>query len=87
MFALGYVFFGLGLIPVQAFNGAGDTFTPTVLNFLCQWVLGIPLSYYLAVHLGYAVRGVILATVVAEITLAILALILFRRGGWKTKQI
>ncbi|WP_420457751.1 MATE family efflux transporter [Neolewinella sp.] len=87
VFALGYVFFGLGLIPVQAFNGAGDTFTPTVLNFLCQWVLGIPLSYYLAVQLGYAVQGVISATVVAEITLAILALILFRRGAWKTKEI
>ena len=87
VFALGYVFFGLGLIPVQAFNGAGDTLTPTVLNFLSQWVLGIPLSYYLAIHLGYAVRGVILGTVVAEITLAILALILFRRGAWKTKEI
>ena len=87
VFALGYVFFGLGLIPVQAFNGAGDTLTPTILNFLSQWVLGIPLSYYLAVHLDYAVRGVILGTVAAEITLAILALILFRRGTWKTKEI
>ncbi|CAH0999244.1 putative FMN/FAD exporter YeeO [Neolewinella maritima] len=87
VFAIGYVFFGLGLIPVQAFNGAGDTLTPTVLNFICLWLLEIPLSYYFAVHLGYEVRGVIWAVVVAESVLAVLALVLFRRGRWKTKEI
>ena len=87
IFALGYVLFGVGLIPVQAFNGAGDTLTPTILNFVCLWLLEIPLSYYFAVHLGYEVQGVISAVVVAECTLAILAILLFRRGKWKLKQI
>ncbi|MBB4079364.1 putative MATE family efflux protein [Lewinella aquimaris] len=87
VFAIGYVFFGLGLIPVQAFNGAGDTLTPTLLNFVCFWLLEIPLSYYLAVNLGHEVEGVIWAVVVAELVLALIAIILFRRGHWKTKVI
>ena len=87
VFATGYIFFGLGLIPVQAFNGAGDTLTPTLLNFVCFWLLEIPLSYYLAVSLDYRVEGVIWAVVTAEVTLATIAIILFRRGKWKTKVI
>ncbi len=87
VFAIGYVFFGLGLIPVQAFNGAGDTLTPTLLNFVCFWLLEIPLSYYLAVSLGYEVKGVIWAVVAAEIVLAVIALFLFRQGRWKLKEI
>ena len=87
IFAIGYVFFGLGLIPVQAFNGAGDTATPTVLNFVCLWLLEIPLCYYLAVQLGYEVSGVIWGVVVAESVLAAAALTLFHRGSWKTKEV
>ena len=87
IFAIGYVVFGLGLIPVQAFNGAGDTATPTLLNFVCFWIIEIPLSYYLAVHLGYEVSGVIWAVVVAEVVLAVIAIVLFRRGSWKLKEI
>ncbi len=87
IFAIGYVMFGLGLIPVQAFNGAGDTATPTLLNFVCFWLIEIPLSYYLAVTMGYAVEGVIWAVVIAEVILAIVALWLFRRGKWKLKEI
>ncbi len=87
VFAIGYVFFGLGLIPIQAFNGAGDTLTPTLLNFVCFWLLEIPLSYYLAVNLGYAVAGVIWAVVLAELVLAVIALLLFRRGRWKLVEI
>ena len=87
IFAIGYVVFGLGLIPVQAFNGAGDTGTPTLLNFVCFWLIEIPLSYYLAVRLGYAVSGVIWAVVIAEVLLAVVAIFLFRRGRWKLKEI
>ncbi len=87
IFAIGYVVFGLGLIPVQAFNGAGDTATPTLLNFVCFWLVEIPLSYYLAVSLGYAVEGVIWAVVIAEVLLAAIAIWLFRRGKWKLKEI
>jgi putative MATE family efflux protein len=87
IFAIGYIFFGIGLIPVQAFNGAGDTLTPTLLNFVCFWLLEIPLSYYLAVNLGYEVAGVIWAVVAAEVVLSAIAIYLFRRGSWKTQEV
>lgn len=87
VFAVGYVFFGLGMIPVQAFNGAGDTRTPTLLNFVCFWLLEIPLGYYFGKHLGYAVEGVVWAVVAAEIILAVLALWVFKRGSWKTTEV
>ncbi|THH40083.1 MATE family efflux transporter [Neolewinella litorea] len=87
IFAIGYVIFGVGLIPIQAFNGAGDTATPSLLNFVCFWLLEIPLGYYLAVERGYEVGGVVWAVVLAECVLAAIAIILFRRGRWKTKVI
>ena len=87
VFAIGYVLFGLGLIPIQAFNGAGDTVTPSLLNFVCFWLLEIPLGYVLAVRMGYEVSGVVWAVVLSELVLAIVAIVLFRRGRWKLKQI
>ncbi|NJB86126.1 putative MATE family efflux protein [Lewinella marina] len=87
IFAIGYVVFGLGLIPIQAFNGAGDTATPSLLNFICFWLIEIPLGYYLAINLGYEVSGVVWAVVLAECVLAAIAITLFRRGRWKTKVI
>ncbi|MEO0732169.1 MAG: MATE family efflux transporter [Bacteroidota bacterium] len=87
LFAVGYVLFGLGMIPVQAFNGAGDTRTPTLINFICFWLIEIPLGYYLATTLGYDVQGVVGAVVIAEAVLAGLALWLFWRGGWKTTKV
>ncbi len=83
VFAIGYVFFGVGMIPIQAFNGAGDTRTPTLVNFICFWLLEIPLGYYFGVSLGYAVEGVVWAVVVAEVILGVLAIYLFWRGSWK----
>lgn len=83
VFAIGYVFFGLGMIPIQAFNGAGDTRTPTLVNFICFWLLEIPLGYYLGITLGYELAGVVWAVVIAEIILGILAIWLFSRGKWK----
>ncbi|MEL7161173.1 MAG: MATE family efflux transporter, partial [Bacteroidota bacterium] len=87
LFALGYVLFGVGMIPVQAFNGAGDTRTPTLINFICFWLIEIPLGYYLGRELGYAVDGVVGAVVIAEAILAALAVWLFWRGGWKTTEV
>ncbi|MBC6993061.1 MATE family efflux transporter [Neolewinella lacunae] len=84
LFAVGYVLFGLGMIPIQAFNGAGDTRTPTLINFICFWILEIPLGYFLALNLGLEVQGVVSAVVIAEGILAVLALWLFWRGSWKT---
>ncbi|MEM1360033.1 MAG: MATE family efflux transporter, partial [Bacteroidota bacterium] len=87
LFALGYVLFGVGMIPVQAFNGAGDTRTPTLINFICFWLIEIPLGYYLGKELGYAVEGVVGAVVIAEAVLAALAVWLFWRGKWKGTEV
>lgn len=87
VFAIGYVFFGVGMIPVQAFNGAGDTRTPTLVNFICFWLLEIPLGYYFGVSLGYAVEGIVWAVVTAECVLGLLAIYLFWRGSWKKAEV
>jgi putative MATE family efflux protein len=85
--AVGYVFFGIGMVIVQAINGAGDTLTPTLLNLLCFWAIEIPLAYWLAQRMGYREAGVFAAIVIAETIMAILAMVYFKRGRWKTKTV
>jgi Na+-driven multidrug efflux pump len=80
--SLGYPFYAWGMVMEQSFNGAGDTVTPTWINFICYWCTQIPLSWYLAQHLGP--RGVYLAICGAESLLAVVSVVLFRRGKWKT---
>ncbi len=87
VFAIGYVFFGVGMIPVQALNGAGDTRTPMLMNFVCFWLLEIPLGYWLGLEMGYAVEGVVWAVVSAEVVLSGLALWMFARGRWKEAEV
>ncbi len=84
---LGYVFFAYGMVVSQAFNGAGDTRTPTFINLFCFWLLEIPLGYLLAVHMGWGLAGVCWAIAGSETVLAVLAVLLFRRGKWKTVEI
>ena len=83
----GYVFFAFGMVITQAFNGAGDTRTPTVLNLICFWAIEIPLGYLLAVTLGMELAGVCWAIAGSETLLAIFSIILFRRGKWKSVRI
>lgn len=83
----GYFFYSWGMIMVQAFNGSGDTTTPTLLNFICFWMVEIPLAYYLAMTLGYEEFGVFLSIVVAESLLGVLGIIMFRRGTWKLRKV
>jgi putative MATE family efflux protein len=83
----GYIFFAWGLVMPQAFNGAGDTWTPTKINFVCFWLLEIPLAYALAMPLGLAQSGVYWSIVVAESMAGLIAIALFRRGQWKTIKI
>lgn len=83
----GYIFFGTGMILPQALNGAGDTLTPTILNFVCFWIIEIPQAYVLSITFGFAEKGVFLSIIIAESILTIFAIIIFRRGKWKLKQI
>jgi putative MATE family efflux protein len=80
---VGYIFFAYGMVISQAFNGAGDTRTPMFINLFCFWLLEIPLSYFLSVTLGMGLAGVCWAIAGSETVLAILAVIIFRRGKWK----
>ncbi len=85
--SLGYIFFSFGMVMSQAFNGAGDTNTPTVLNFICFWLIEIPLAWILSHTMGLNERGIFLAIVISESLLGVLGIILFRRGKWKLKEV
>lgn len=83
----GFLAYGFGMVMVQAFNGSGDTKTPTILNFICFWMLEIPLAYFLALNLELGQKGVYFSIVIAESILAILSFLVFRRGKWKSNQV
>lgn len=83
----GYIFYAWGMVMVQAFNGAGDTWTPTVINLACYWLLQIPLAWTLARPLGFGTGGVFWAMFTAESILAIAGMLVFRRGRWKSKRV
>lgn len=85
--ALGYVFYAYGMVVTQSFNGAGDTRTPTLLNFVAFWMFQIPLAYALAIVFELGPMGVYVAIVVAESLLAVAGILIFRRGKWKTVKI
>jgi len=71
----------------SAFNGAGDTRTPTLMNLFCFWIWEIPLAWALARPLGLGAHGVVVAVAVAFSTLAVVSVIAFRRGRWKSKRV
>ncbi|HTW82425.1 MAG TPA: MATE family efflux transporter [Terracidiphilus sp.] len=86
-FSYGNVGYAYGMVMLQAFNGAGDTFTPTIVNFFGFWVLELPLAWVLAVRLGIHAEGAFLAIVIAECSMAAAGIVLFRQGRWKKQQI
>lgn len=83
----GYAFYGLGMVMESSFNGAGDTWTPTYLNFFIFWLFEIPLAYALAYRFGLGPQGVFWAITLAFSMLAVAAAILFKRGKWKMKTL
>lgn len=83
----GYVFYGIGMVMTQALNGAGDTRTPTIINFICFWMIQIPVAYFLAKGLYFQSTGAFIAIPVAESFIAIIAWYYFKKGAWKTVKV
>jgi putative MATE family efflux protein len=81
--SLGYPFYAWGMCMEQAFNGAGDSATPTWINLFCYWMLQLPLAWWLAYSTPLGPRGVYLGICIAESVLAVVSVVLFRRGKWK----
>jgi len=85
--SLGFVFYAYGMVLSNAINGAGDTWTPMVLNAVCFWVWEVPLAWGLSRLSGLGPRGVFVAITVGFSTLALLSAWVFRRGRWKTRAV
>jgi putative MATE family efflux protein len=83
----GNIGYAYGMVMLQAFNGAGDTVTPTIVNFFGFWLLELPLAYALAVPLHFQANGAYFAIVIAEAAIAAAGVLLFRGGRWKRQQI
>jgi putative MATE family efflux protein len=83
----GYVSYAWGMVMVQAFNGAGDTTTPTWINLFCYWMFQIPLAWTLARIAGLGPTGVFLAITIAESLVTVVSIVWFRRGRWKTRTV
>lgn len=83
----GYIFYGIAMVMTNAFNGAGDTWTPTIINFFGFWLFQIPLAYLLAKYYDMGPTGSYLAVPISETFIALAAFILFKRGKWKQVKI
>jgi putative MATE family efflux protein len=85
--SLGFLFYAAGMVLTQSFNGAGDTWTPTVINLFVFWLFELPLAWYLSVPMKLGARGVFIALTVAYSALAIVSAVLFKRGNWKRRKL
>lgn len=85
--AAGYIFYAYGMVVINSFNGAGDTETPTIINFICFWLFQLPFAYLMAITFDFGPTGVFLAIVLAEVLISVIAIIWFRKGKWKLKQV
>lgn len=85
--SLGYVLYGISMVMMNAFNGAGDTKTPTIINLIFFWGIQIPLAYVLSISWKLGPTGVFVAIVSAESLIAVVAMWLFTKGKWKAVKI
>lgn len=85
--AAGYIFYAYGMVITQAFNGAGDTGTPTKINLVSFWLFQLPVAYLGAITFNLGAMGVFIAITTAEVLLAIIAIIWFKKGNWKRVEV
>ncbi len=85
--AAGYVFYAYGMVVIQSFNGAGDTKTPTYINFVCFWLFQLPFAYIIAIKFKVGPSGVFWAITLAEVLIAVIGVIWFRKGKWKLVKV
>ncbi len=85
--AAGYIFYAYGMVVSNAFNGSGDTQTPTKINLISFWLYQLPVAYLLALVLDWGAMGVFIAITTAEVLLAVIGIVWFRKGKWKSFQV
>ncbi|TCK64845.1 putative MATE family efflux protein [Winogradskyella wandonensis] len=85
--AAGYVFYGYGMVVINAFNGAGDTKTPTWINFICFWLFQLPFAYLMALTFNLGPLGVFMAITLAEVLIVIIGIVWFKKGYWKSIKV
>jgi len=85
--AAGYIFYGYGMVIIQSFNGAGDTKTPTVINFFCFWAFQLPFAYLMAIYFDLGPQGVFWAITFAQVLIAIVGIFVFKQGKWKAVEV
>lgn len=83
----GYIFYGVGMVFINAFNGSGDSKTPTKVNLVCYWFIQIPLGYFLAFECALNITGVCIAIVCIETLICIIYYVIFKRGYWKLTKV
>lgn len=84
---LGYIFYGIGMVMMNAFNGAGDSRTPTIINFFWFWIFQIPVAYFVAIKLNWGEMGIYLSIVITESFVTLTSMYLFKKGKWKLVKI